>query len=212
MPTPRTISPETRDAQTRSSPRRWRRDSVAADRARFLWDKWKHHDTLAYSRVQQYFQITAFIIAAAGLLWVNDERLLAALILALGGLYGVSYRVLMRKDMWVRNSFNPSLVGSLRSARMLQLPHIEPNAAQDWRADDYQHSTNQWHFDPGLRDGSRGLGIVNADMLITGTAALQWIAAWAALVTWYQYSCSATGMRQWVSVAIGALLETLPCV
>ncbi len=131
----------------------------------FLWDKWKYHDSLAYSRWTSSLTFEVAVFGATGLtlkvLFEAHEpiRLCLLCFLSLAWILAsrTSYSFIKSQaiDVRVRNTFNKQIVEQLLEVGLLE------GDKETWRFQDYntgsrddnKHPINLWHtpkpFDEG---------------------------------------------------------------
>ena len=82
---------------------------------RFLWDKWKHHDSLCYQRMVVFWVIQGVIGGVTAIVWrldISDQpKMIASLIICLiVGTFGILLYKMLKTDLCVRNTFNKSII------------------------------------------------------------------------------------------------------
>lgn len=129
----------------------------------FLWDKWKHHDSLAYSRWTSSLTFEVAVFAATGLALkaTNVENVIGLLLLAflslawcLASFTTYSFIKSQQVDVRVRNTFNREIVAYLLREKIL-------DTDKKWAVEEYiegcednnELPVNLWHtpkpFDKG---------------------------------------------------------------
>lgn len=141
------------------------KNKIAIEHAKLLWDKWKHHDGLAYGRVQQFLQMQSFVVAGAILGWVNEKLAVTFLMLATGIGLSLFYLEMFMKDMRVRNAFNAKLVKAFNAAG-IDLG-IEDDEPMSWNPESTDHIVNLWHVNPMHRECGSGRSSREAILLMT---------------------------------------------
>lgn len=147
----------------------------AQDALAFLWDKWKHHDTLIYSRWGTFWTVQAVCGGAIALvpntpLAKEFTSVACAIVLVLLGLMSSIYTVrMMRSDRVCRNAFNGPLVSLLVQSGILPPAPLDPEAPGSttrdfppqtiqwtlttWSPSLAEHPANRWHeYCPGVRE------------------------------------------------------------
>ena len=120
----------------------------------FLWDKWKHHDSLAYSRwrssmVLQASLITATVVSLRLLMELdtNSKIMLLSVMAAIWAISGFAIYVFIKSqeiDIRVRNTFNRKIV------KVLLVNGVLEGKESDWYENEYHvednsHPVNLWH-------------------------------------------------------------------
>lgn len=145
---------------------------LALERVKLLWDKWKYHDSLAYGRLQQFLQMQAIVIAGAIVAWANSFPEISAVMLFLGAALSWFQHSMFKKDMRVRNAFNPEVVEALREAQILNI-HITESDKKRWSPLCRHSVINLWHVHPQLLDDNAGRASADAEKLMVLVGGLE---------------------------------------
>ena len=170
----------------------------------FLWDKWKHHDGLAYSRWASAMVVEGAILSATiitlGLLidektseYVSYICLSLSFIWLIAGTTTVVFIKCQETDIRVRNSFNKEIVDTLWNLGLLQEKtkggkEKWDTAGYEGNADDNEHPINLWHTPTPFLKGKKvrasklSKWLLNGFMAINFTACLGFFVAFLLLL------------------------------
>ncbi len=154
----------------------------------FLWDKWKHHDSLLYQRQATFWLAQGLIIGLGAIVWrigsAGFVTYLASGILLLI-LVTLSFLLLhmMKADLRVRNAFNVKIKDLL--VEHTDLFQEIPERAWypcPWNKGDKEHPVNLWHTGEPL---GRGKGVRGSWVAMAVIRILASLEAAACVIAFY---------------------------
>lgn len=155
----------------------------------FLWDKWKHHDSLVYERFRTGWLAHGLVFAVIAIIWGLDFAALSMRLLASGvlllllGVLCVGLLSMLKADLLCRNAFNPKIVALLRQYRDLFGVRDDAWSEVSWKVSDNSHPINLWHTPYPLRRGA-GVRASRHAMEITKVFAYVEIVVGGFLIVW----------------------------
>lgn len=126
----------------------------------FLWDKWKHSNSLLFQRQGTWWLAQSAILVTVAFVWQTDLNLgwkygISGGLLILISVFGFLTVKMVDADMRVRNGFNLKIVELLRtlSVSLRGITDLDESKTQCWDPSNTKHPVNLWHTGEPLREG-----------------------------------------------------------
>ncbi len=149
------------------------------DILQFLWNKWKHHDSLFYRRQGTFWVAQGLIIGLIAIVFrighVGSPTYLASgILLLILAILSFLLLYMMKADFRVRNAFNVKIKELLTKYTDLFQGIDEKHwRTPEWEKDNRKHPINLWHTGEPLSKGKgvRASGFVM--VIILGFASVE---------------------------------------
>lgn len=157
-------------------------EEIKRENLQFLFSKWQHHDSLAYSRWQATMVLEVAVMTGSALLFGKVPHELFFLIFSLVWFVASFSTWLFREsqliDVRVRNTFNREIVAILRREGVL---NSDLNWHEEsWSVNNNDHPVNKWHtpnpFDSWCPNQKTNNDTKSKDMIKNKSLATKWYA------------------------------------